>query len=100
MLHKKLKASHILVSTLEEAQAIKSMIDSGTDFATVAKQRSRCPSGQRGGDLGIFSKGAMVKPFEVAVEGLEVGQVSDPVQTQFGYHIILRDAVPGVQYPN
>ena len=93
-----MRASHILVSTLEEAQQLKAMIDGGTDFAQVARQRSRCPSGQKGGDLGMFGKGAMVKPFEDAVLALETDQVSDPIQTQFGYHIIKRHLVPGVQY--
>jgi peptidyl-prolyl cis-trans isomerase C len=93
----RLRASHILVSTLEEAQAIKTLLEGGGDFAQIAKQRSRCPSGQKGGNLGDFAKGGMVKPFEDALLGLEFDQISDPVQTQFGYHIIKRHATPGVQ---
>ena len=94
----RLSASHILVNSVEEAQAIKTLLEGGADFATVARQRSRCPSGQKGGHLGYFAKGGMVKPFENALLDLEVDQISDPVQTQFGYHIIKRHAVPGVQF--
>jgi peptidyl-prolyl cis-trans isomerase C len=82
-------AAHILVETEEEAKAIKAEIDGGADFATTAKEKSTGPSGPNGGDLGWFGLGAMVKPFEDAVLALEVGQVSDPVQTDFGWHIIV-----------
>jgi peptidyl-prolyl cis-trans isomerase C len=85
------RASHILVENLEQANMIKSqLLSQAADFATMAKQVSRCPSGQNGGDLGLFGKGQMVKPFEDATYALEIGQVSEPVQTQFGFHIIHR----------
>jgi peptidyl-prolyl cis-trans isomerase C len=86
---KEYHAAHILVETEEEAKAIKAEIDGGADFATTAKEKSTGPSGPNGGDLGWFGLGAMVKPFEDAVLALEVGQVSDPVQTDFGWHIIV-----------
>ena len=82
-------ASHILVATEEEAKAIKAQLDEGADFAELAKEKSTGPTGPNGGSLGWFGKGQMVKEFENAVTGLEKGQVSDPVQTQFGWHIIL-----------
>lgn len=85
---KEYNASHILVATEDEAKAIKAEIDGGADFAAVAKEKSTGPSGPNGGDLGWFGLGMMVKPFEDAVVGLEPGQVSDPVQTQFGWHVI------------
>lgn len=95
------KASHILVDTrqmkteAELAQAkekinkVKAEVDAGKDFAEAAKQYSDCPSKEKGGDLGFFKrKGQMVEPFAAAAFELKVGQVSNPVQTQFGYHII------------
>lgn len=84
-------ASHILVETEEEAQAVKEEIEGGADFAEVAKEKSTGPSGPGGGDLGWFSPGMMVPAFETAVAGMEVGAVSDPVETQFGWHIIKLD---------
>ena len=81
-------AAHILVPTEAEAKAIKAKLDAGADFATLAKQDSKDGSAQDGGDLGWFGLGMMVKPFEDAVVKLKPGQVSDPVQTQFGWHII------------
>ncbi len=86
------KASHILVKTLEEAQQLKSQVNSFEDFTNLARDKSMCPSSRQGGDLGAFGRGAMVKPFEDAAFGLEVGKVSEPVQTQFGYHLIFRTA--------
>ncbi|MCB2136391.1 MAG: peptidylprolyl isomerase [Rhodobacteraceae bacterium] len=85
---KEFNAAHILVETEEEAKALKAELDGGADFATLAKEKSVGPSGPNGGDLGWFGVGMMVKPFEDAVVGLEPGQVSDPVQTQFGWHVI------------
>ncbi|MGB3316643.1 MAG: peptidylprolyl isomerase [Albidovulum sp.] len=85
---KEFNAAHILVETEEEAKAIKAEIDGGADFAATAKEKSTGPSGPNGGDLGWFGVGMMVKPFEDVVIGMEPGQVSDPVQTQFGWHII------------
>lgn len=82
------KASHILVDTKEEADLIKSKIDNGESFEMLAKKYSKCPSGENGGDLGYFQRGQMVKPFEDAAFNLPVGQVSAPLKTQFGWHII------------
>jgi peptidyl-prolyl cis-trans isomerase C len=81
-------AAHILVETEEEAVAIKAEIDGGADFGEIALAKSTGPSGPNGGDLGWFEKGMMVPEFEAAVLALEPGQVSGPVQTQFGWHII------------
>ncbi|GAA6209760.1 peptidylprolyl isomerase [Cognatishimia sp. WU-CL00825] len=81
-------ASHILVPTQDEATAITADIRNGADFATTAQEKSTGPSGPGGGDLGWFGAGQMVAPFEEAVKALEVGAVSDPVETQFGWHVI------------
>jgi peptidyl-prolyl cis-trans isomerase C len=88
----KVKASHILVPTLNEAVSLHEQITAGADFAQLAQQNSKCPSGRNGGDLGEFGRGMMVKPFEDAAFGLNVGDLSNPVQTQFGYHIVKRTA--------
>lgn len=85
---KEFNASHILVDTEEDAAAIKAEIDGGKDFTEIAKTRSTGPSGPNGGELGWFGLGMMVEPFETAVIGLEAGEVSGPVQTQFGWHVI------------
>ena len=81
-------ANHILVPTEMDAIKIKSQIKTFDDFKYYAKRYSQCPSGAEGGDLGCFGRGQMVKPFEKAAFEGEVGEVSDPVQTQFGYHLI------------
>lgn len=88
----KVKARHILVQHEYEAQDIVKKLDEGVTFETLAGQFSKCPSGKRGGDLGEFGRGRMVKAFEDATFALEVGQVSPPVRTQFGYHLIMRYA--------
>ena len=85
-------ARHILVNSLEEAQSLKKQIVTEEDFAKLAAAHSKCPSGKNGGNLGIFGKGQMVKPFEEATFNMTVGSISDPVQTQFGYHLIYRTA--------
>lgn len=85
-----IKASHILVERKEQAEVIKKILDNGSDFATLAFISSRCPSGQAGGDLGQFDKGQMVPEFEEMAFNTPVGEVSDIVQTQFGFHIIKR----------
>ena len=86
-------ARHILVQTLAEAMTARERItDTGEDFGQVARELSKCPSGQQGGSLGTFGKGQMVKPFEDAAFSQEIGKVSLPVQTQFGYHLIQRTA--------
>ncbi|MCL4186140.1 MAG: peptidylprolyl isomerase [Rhodobacteraceae bacterium] len=81
-------ASHILVATQEEAQALKAQIDAGADFAELARLHSTDGAAQNGGELGWFGLGMMVQAFEEAVLALEPGQVSDPVQTQFGWHLV------------
>ena len=87
-----IRAKHILVDHDYEVQDLLKKIEEGQSFEDLAKDFSKCPSGQQGGDLGHFSKGQMVKPFEEAAFALEVGEVSRPVQTQFGYHLIKREA--------
>ena len=84
----KIRASHILVETLEEAKNLKAEIDNGADFGELAAKYSKCPSGASGGDLRYFGKGMMVKPFEDAAFALQKGEVSEPVETQFGWHLI------------
>ena len=84
----KIRASHILVQTEEEAKDLLQKIEEGADFGELAQEHSLCPSKRDGGDLRFFGKGMMVKPFEDAAFSLEVGQVSEPVQTQFGWHLI------------
>ena len=84
----KVKASHILVDTKEEALSIKQKLDKGEDFSTLAQKYSKCPSGQDGGDLGYFARGTMVKDFETAAFNLKPGEISQPVRTQFGWHLI------------
>ncbi|MEH6645561.1 peptidylprolyl isomerase [Sulfitobacter sp.] len=81
-------ASHILVETEEAALAVVEELAGGAEFAAVARENSTGPSGPNGGQLGWFGKGAMVPEFEEAVVTLEVGAVSAPVKTQFGWHII------------
>ncbi|MBL9046776.1 MAG: peptidylprolyl isomerase [Tabrizicola sp.] len=83
-------AAHILVATAEEAEAIKAEIAAGADFAEVAKAKSMdTGSGSAGGELGWFGLGMMVKPFEDAVVAAKVGEVTGPVQSEFGFHLIL-----------
>lgn len=82
------RASHILVPTEQEARDLKNRIDQGEDFGAIAKQHSQCPSGQSGGDLGFFGKGMMVPEFEKAAFDSSLNQCSEPVKTQFGYHLI------------
>ncbi len=94
----KIRASHILVSTdsrskedaLAEIEAAHKAITDGADFADIARDKSDCPSGSRGGDLGSFGKGMMVPEFETAAFALEVDAMSGPVETDFGYHLIHR----------
>jgi len=81
-------ASHILVDSEDKAKALKAQIDGGAAFADVAKANSSDGSAANGGDLGWFGLGQMVPEFDAAVVTLQVGQVSDPIKTQFGWHII------------
>ena len=83
------QASHILMETEDEAREILALLDEGADFATLAQEHSTGPSGPRGGDLGWFGKGQMVPDFENAVLSMTPGTYAGPVQTQFGYHLIL-----------
>ncbi|OOB76795.1 MAG: hypothetical protein BEN19_04030 [Epulopiscium sp. Nuni2H_MBin003] len=85
---KKARASHILVDTQEKAEDIIKQINDGKSFEDAAKEFSSCPSGKNGGNLSEFGPGAMVPEFEQAAFALNIGEVSSPVKTQFGYHII------------
>jgi len=82
-------AKHILVDSEEACLDLKKQIEGGTSFDEIAKKHSRCPSGQRGGDLGAFRPGMMVAEFDKVCFTEEVGKVHGPVKTQFGYHLIL-----------
>lgn len=88
----KIKARHILVEQEYECQDLVKKLDAGESFEELARKFSKCPSKARGGDLGEFGKGRMVPSFEEAAFGLDVNQVSGPVRTQFGYHLIQRYA--------
>ena len=85
---KKVQARHILVGDKNLAEEIKKKIDDGEEFSKLAEEFSECPSKKRGGDLGWFGKGAMVRPFEVAAFTADEGEIVGPVKTEFGYHII------------
>ena len=82
------RARHILVPTQEQCDELKKQIEGGADFAALAREHSKCPSGQQGGDLGEFGPGQMVKEFDDVVFRDEVGRTHGPVQTQFGFHLI------------
>ncbi|WP_085506884.1 peptidylprolyl isomerase [Thalassobacillus devorans] len=83
------EASHILVEDEETAKDIKKQLDDGADFAELAKEHSTDPgSGEKGGELGFFSTGEMTAKFEDAAYDLEVGEISEPIETEFGFHII------------
>ncbi len=85
---KKVQARHILLKSKELAEELKKKIDDGEDFSTLAEQHSECPSKKRGGDLGWFGKGAMVRAFEVAAFTADEGEVVGPIKTEFGWHLI------------
>jgi len=82
------RASHILVRDRALAQELSRKAKQGADFGSLARENSTCPSKSSSGDLGWFGPGKMVPSFEAACKSLGVGSISDPVQTQFGYHII------------
>jgi peptidyl-prolyl cis-trans isomerase C len=82
------RASHILINNPKLAEKVYNKIIAGKDFAKLAKKFSECPSGNNGGDLGYFTRGKMVKEFEDAAFSMQNGQVSQPIQTKFGFHII------------
>jgi len=97
---KEYHARHILVPTEDEAKAVEKAIADGGDFATVANEKTQDPSGKtNGGDLGWFGAGMMVPEFEEAVAGLQPGQVSQPIQTQFGWHVIKLEEVRDAAVP-
>jgi len=81
-------ARHILVSTEAECNELKKQIEEGASFAEMAADHSQCPSGRKGGDLGRFSPGQMVKEFDTAVFNGDVGVLYGPIKTQFGYHLL------------
>ncbi len=81
-------ARHILVESEELCLEIKEKIEGGQDFASLAAEHSTCPSGQKGGELGTFGKGAMVPEFDEVVFTAPVGEVQGPVKTQFGFHLL------------
>lgn len=83
-----MRASHILVKERALAQAILNKLKGGANFAALAREYSTCPSKSKGGDLGWFGPGQMVKPFEEATRKMGVGSLSGIVPTQFGFHII------------
>ena len=82
------RASHILVKDEPTAKQLKTQIEQGASFEDMARQHSSCPSKAKGGDLGWFGRGQMVKPFEEAAFSTAQNQISAPVKTQFGYHLI------------
>ena len=87
----KIKCSHILVEKQNESLAIVERLKNGEKFGKLAKELSiDSGSGKKDGNLGYFTKGMMVKPFEEVAFKLEIGEISDPIKTEFGYHIIKR----------
>lgn len=89
---KEVRASHILVDSEEHARQLKLQIERDeATFEELAREKSTGPSSDEGGDLGFFGRGDMVKPFERKAFELDEGEISDPVETQFGYHIIRKD---------
>ena len=81
-------ARHILVDTESQCQDLKKQIEDGANFAELAQQHSSCPSGQKGGALGEFGPGQMVKEFDEVVFSGDLNKVHGPVKTQFGYHLL------------
>ncbi len=92
-------ASHILLETEEAAADLLVELQAGLDFAEAAQEHSTGPSGPSGGSLGWFGRGAMVAPFDEAVSTMEVGALSDPVQTQFGWHLIKLNETRAIEPP-
>jgi len=97
--NREFNASHILVDTEDEANALVAELNGGADFAELAAQKSTGPSGPNGGQLGWFGTGTMVPPFEAAVVDMQVGDISEPVQTQFGWHVIILNDARSVGIP-
>ena len=86
----RIHCAHILVKTEKEANSASERLKKGEKFSNIARDISMCPSKKRGGDLGFFTRGKMVKEFEKAAFSLQKGQVSPIVRTKFGYHIVKR----------
>ena len=84
----KVHAYHILVKDEQKAKELLIKIKNGEDFGKVAEENSLCPSKRKCGDLGWFGRGQMVRPFELAAFNLKKGELSEPVKTEFGWHII------------
>ncbi|MGK0367654.1 MAG: parvulin-like peptidyl-prolyl isomerase [Thermoproteota archaeon] len=87
------RASHILLDELEDAQEVKEMLNDGADFGELAKEYSSCNSAKQGGDLGKFTSGSMVAEFERGLYNLSDGEVSEPIKSKFGFHLILKKAL-------
>ena len=81
-------ARHILVDSEQQCLELKQQIEAGSDFAEIARQHSKCPSGRQGGELGTFGRGQMVKEFDEVVFNGALNEVHGPVKTQFGYHLL------------
>lgn len=86
----KVHCAHILVKTEQEAKAILEQLNRGGVFSKIASEKSLCGSRSKGGDLGVFGRGRMVREFEKVAFALKKGQISQPVKTEFGWHIIKR----------
>ncbi|MCK4243415.1 peptidyl-prolyl cis-trans isomerase [Candidatus Bathyarchaeota archaeon] len=86
----KVHCAHVLVKTKQEADTVLERLKKGEKFAKIAKEVSLCPSRKRGGDLGFFGRGKMMKEFEKTAFTLKRGQTSPIIKTKFGYHIIKR----------
>ncbi len=84
----KASARHILVDSEAKCAELKDQIENGSDFADVAREHSSCPSGRKGGDLGSFGPGQMVREFDEVVFSAPLNEVQGPVKTQFGYHLL------------
>lgn len=87
------RASHILLKDKDSADRLYERLKKGENFSSLAHQYSTCPSKEKGGDLGWFKPGEMVKPFEDQVRRMSTGTISKPIKTQFGYHIIKKTGV-------
>lgn len=84
----KATARHILVETEAKCEELKTAIAGGQSFADLAQEHSKCPSGRKGGDLGSFGRGQMVKEFDEVVFSADLNSVQGPIKTQFGYHLL------------
>jgi parvulin-like peptidyl-prolyl isomerase len=86
----KVHCAHILVKTEQEAKAVLERLKKGEKFANIAQEISLCPSGKKGGDLGTFGRGKMVKEFEVGAFALQKGEISGIIKTKYGCHVVKR----------